>query len=372
LNIVMDAIIYQMQAYGGISRLYNEILPRMCDMDNSLHVTLLTDGKCLQPLPKHRNIHRKFIIPPVHFLLRPGRLWNRILPQARSLMWKAWQGNGQGQIWHSTYYTYHTSWKGKQVITVHDMIHEHFPNLLCRNIDIQFRKEKRHAIQNADAIICVSQTTCRDIQHFYNVNPEHVYVIYHGYNPIFVKKPLDMLHQAMPLQKPFLLYVGERGYYKNFDHLIQVYQRWAGRKDINLIVIGKAWSVDEKCRLAKLKIQDEVHLLNNVDDEGLCYLYNQAIAFVYPSLYEGFGIPLLEAIACGCPVIASRIPSSVEIADDCPIYFELNQDDSLLVAFDTALNEGRNSHRVRMGLEHVKRYSWHKTARQTRNVYDML
>jgi alpha-1,3-rhamnosyl/mannosyltransferase len=104
----------------------------------------------------------------------------------------------------------------------------------------------------------------------------------------------------------------------------------------------------------------------------LLRLYNQAVALVYPSLYEGFGIPLLEAMACGCPVIASRIPSTVEVAGEQPIYFEPVHLESLLAAFDLALAEGRNSERVRTGLEHAQDFSWDKTSSQVLEVYHAL
>jgi len=135
------------------------------------------------------------------------------------------------------------------------------------------------------------------------------------------------------------------------------------------LVGTRPWSTDEQQCLAQLQIQHKVQLLADVDDETLRYLYNQAVALVYPSLYEGFGIPLLEAMACGCPIIASRIPSTIEVAEDCPIYFESTELDDLINAFDIALSEGRNSKRVQTGLRKVKSYSWDRTAAQTLKVY---
>ena len=104
----------------------------------------------------------------------------------------------------------------------------------------------------------------------------------------------------------------------------------------------------------------------------MCYLYNRALAFIYPSLYEGFGIPLLEAMACGCPIVASRIPSTIEVAGDCPVYFNPNDVEELISALDIIIPEGRNSKRTRSGLERVKKYSWQKTAEQTLEVYHSL
>jgi len=139
-----------------------------------------------------------------------------------------------------------------------------------------------------------------------------------------------------------------------------------------MVVIGSEWSLDEMESLRQLDIYDQVLLVNNVDDETLCYLYNTAVAFVYPSLYEGFGIPLLEAMACGCPVVASRIPSTIEVAGDCPAYFDPLETESLVSALDKVLLEGTDSERSLAGLERVKAFSWERTAEQTLEVYHRL
>ena len=115
-----------------------------------------------------------------------------------------------------------------------------------------------------------------------------------------------------------------------------------------------------------------MHLLTGIADEELAWLYNQAVALVHPSLYEGFGIPLLEAMACGCPVVASRIPSTVEVAGDIPLYFEPAEPESLPAALDAICSEDGDSKRVKLGLEHVKQYSWDRTARETLEVYRAL
>ena len=113
-------------------------------------------------------------------------------------------------------------------------------------------------------------------------------------------------------------------------------------------------------------------LLSHPDNEKICVLYNQASAYIYPSLYEGFGIPLLEALACGCPIVASRIPSTIEVAEDCPVYFEPKNIDTLVSALDVITTEGRSSKRVELGLKHFHKFSWDITARETLNVYREL
>ena len=371
MEIVVDGVIYQLQACGGISRLYSEILPRMCDLDDLLHITLLTEGKPRQSLPEHpRIIHQ--VIPPVKRYLLPRRVWKPVIPLVRRFVRRLWIGRGEGQIWHSTYYTLPEPWDGLQVVTVVDMIHERFVDMLNRPKDERFREKKRRCVQEADAVICISETTSRDMQRLYGLDSDSIHVVPLARSDIYRQLEQGDDGLEKPTKQPFLLYVGYRSYYKNFEGLIQAYSVWTHRKEVTLVVVGRPWSADEERRLAELGIQDCVRLLTDVDNEELCRLYNQAAAFVYPSLYEGFGIPLLEAMACGCPVVASRIPSTVEVAGACPIYFELTELDDLLNAFDVALSEGRNSKRVRIGLEQAKRYSWDKTARRTLEVYHAL
>jgi len=249
------------------------------------------------------------------------------------------------------------------------MIHERFPNLFNGLSNDQFRKEKRCCVLAADAVLCISDTTRQDVQRFYGIGSDRIHVVPLACSDIF--RQLEQRDDGFqtPTRQPFFLYVGSRLHYKNFDGFLKAYSKWPGREEMVLLVVGSAWSADEEKRLVELGIWDRVHLLTDVDDETLCHLYNHAAAFVYPSLYEGFGIPILEAMACGCPVIASRIPSTIEVAGKCPIYFEPTEVDDLLTAFDVALSEGRNSDRVQAGLERVKQYSWDRTARQILEVY---
>ena len=169
-----------------------------------------------------------------------------------------------------------------------------------------------------------------------------------------------------------MLYVGRRGPYKNFKTLLQAYCVWQRRNEVDLLVVGSAWSEQERKWLAESGCEEQVHLLSGVDDHQLACLYNHAQAFVYPSLFEGFGIPLLEAMACGCPVVASRIPSTLEVAAEHPYYFEPTDENDLLTALDTAFSEGRKSPRVETGIRHAELYSWQKTAQKTLQVYRSL
>jgi len=369
MEIVIDGAIYQLQARGGISRVFSEILPRMCNIDDSLRICILTQGLLKQSLPRHAHI-TPCPIPYINRCPYPGRHWKPIICTANKLMNCLKAGSGKDKIWQSTYYTISKKWKGYSIVTVHDMVHERFPDLYNSKNDERFRAIKRHCIRQADAAICVSENTRKDLLHFYGLNVDSIYVVPNACSGIFKKGQTGDNNIEIPTDQPFLLYVGSRTCYKNFDLLIHAYSKWPQHEEINLLFVGgKPWSQSEQRVLTELGIQSHVKLLRNVDDKTLCYFYNQAVGFVHPSLYEGFGITLLEAMACGCPVIASRIPSTIETAKDCPIYFDPTEEDELLNALDIALSQGRNSKRVRAGLERVKSYSWDRTAAQTLEVY---
>src|SRR3712207_5678711 len=125
MQAIVDGIIYQYQSHGGASRIYSEILPRMCEVDNELNIMLLTSGRPRQSLPTHERISHHPLFP-IDQLLRPGRLWWPVIPRAKALVQRIQAGSVHGSIWHSTYYTRQENWQGPQVVTALDMIEERF------------------------------------------------------------------------------------------------------------------------------------------------------------------------------------------------------------------------------------------------------
>ena len=369
LEVIVDGVIFQFQSRGGVSRIYSEILPRMCEQDESLRITLLTkEGRApLQPLPQHRSITRR-AIPHLDPYLRPWRLWGRFAPDLKRLMDKLWIGDGKGKIWHSTYFTQPHQWRGRQVVTVVDMIYELYPKFFKTAFDDQFREQKRRAVLDAEAVICISETTRRDVEDYYGIPSDKTFVVPLAHSELF--RPLDNEGDADGESRPFLLYVGRRTHYKNFGLLLDAYSSWTGRNAVDLIVVGDSnWTPEEEKRLAELNLGEQVRLLTDIDDEQLRRLYGRAAAFVYPSLYEGFGIPLLEALACGCPVVASDIPSTREVAADCAIYFDPTSSENLRAVLERVVADGPNEAHRAAGIARAALFSWNETARQTLEVY---
>lgn len=379
LRLFVDGLIYQKQPVGGISRVFSELLPRMCDLDSSLLVTLFTDGSLAQSLPEHDRIRHR-AAPAVRRSIRTRGAWRLVLDPVRRLarpVWASvrglWMRSERDAIWHSTYYTEPKSWHGFRVVTVYDMIHERLPNLFGEPMDERARQEKRRCIQHADLVVCISESTRQDVMEICGLDPAGIHVVPPAHSAGF--RPPEMSDCRVPdsIPFPFLLYVGSRSPYKNFGGLLRAYSTWAHREEVSLAVVGRPWSTSERNQLADAGVEDLVHQCSEVDDEGLCQLYGLAAALVYPSLYEGFGIPLLEAMACGCPIIASHIPSTVEVAGDLPVYFEISDGvEGIQAAFDSALTRGKDEELVEWGLEAVKGFSWDRSASQMLDLYRSL
>ncbi len=371
MQVTIDGIAFESQTHGGLSRLYSEILPRMGDIDPALHIELLSANRIRRPLPIGPHIDYGKILP-LEKVLKPSQAFGLARLRVRDLALDLRQYEDETGIWHSTFFTRPRKWRGPVVVTVLDMIHERFPELFTGWHNDYFREKKRQEILNADAIICISETTKTDVQTFYKVDAEKLYVTTLAHSPAFRQLSPAPRHQDLQIAKPFLLFIGKRANYKNADMLLSAYSRWPQRGKVDLVFVGAQWSQVEIQRLTTLDIVDNVHALSNVNDELLCQLYNAALAFVYPSLYEGFGIPLLEAMACGCPIVASDIPTSREIAVDYPTYFGPLQEEELIAALEKMWTSSNNLEHQRRGRERARQFSWQKTSERTLIVYQAL
>jgi glycosyltransferase involved in cell wall biosynthesis len=363
VHLFLDTLIYSMQQFGGISRIFNEILPRMCDLEPSLHVTLLKFGEHVQTPAAHPQI-TQYDARILSTTAYQNRLWRFGAPKINKITARLKLGDTRRKLWHSTYFGYLPFWQGPYVVTVHDMIHERYPDLFM-DADLVIKK-KRREIARADRIICDSDATREDLIQLYNIPAHRIRVIYPGLSPIFT------VQEHNPGERKYILYVGSRARYKGFGDLLQAYQSWSRYHADSLIVVGEKFTSEETQTIHHLGIEDRVMLKENITDKQLCSLYNQAQAFIFPSWQEGFGIPLLEAMACGCPIIASNIPTTREIAGDIPYFFEQSNPESLNAALSQAVVEGKNIQRIEKGFIAVKNYSWEKTAQETLEVYRSL
>ena len=248
------------------------------------------------------------------------------------------------------------------------MIYERLPEFFSKEQrDIIF-KQKKQVITQADRVIAISQNTKQDIIDLLHIAPEKIDVIYHGTN---MQKPIQKKSAILP--KRYILYVGTRYPYKNFDRFAKAFSLLSSKdKDLYVIYTGSPFSINEKNLFESLNISRKVIQIQ-ASDALLYTLYNQAEAFVFPSLYEGFGIPILEAYACHCPVIISNTSCFPEIASDAAAYFNPYSEIEIADAIANVIyNQTLRAELIYKGAEQLKLYSWEKAALQTKEVYQKV
>ena len=365
MRVVVDGIVGSYQRVGGISRIFQEVLPRMVEQDASLKILLLATSTVWRSMMRRQP--RIWAFPQLPWQAGHIRGWPFV---ARRFVNPLLQRTAltADTIWHSTYFSLPPRRSIRTVVTVYDMI----PELGLACTSPAFRQQKQQAILHADRVLCISECTRQDVIRYYGLPLDKASVTHLGYDRDIFRIESGRPALSGLADRPYLLYVGRRQGYKNFGLLLRAYARWPKRDTVVLAVVGPQWSTLERRLLSELELAEHVVMLGRIADEALRDLYRQALAFVYPSLYEGFGIPVLEAMACGCPVIASRIRTTLEIAGECPFYFSPESEEELRSALDTALSREAVSAKVAAGMTRVQRYSWDRTAAQTLATYREL
>jgi glycosyltransferase involved in cell wall biosynthesis len=370
MNLTVDGLIYQRQRKGGISRIFNETLPRMCNEFDSLSIHILALGKLVQSFPRHDRIQTRRLFSFDDYLW-PQRIWWPVTPLQRELALLQMPGKSRRGIWHSTYYSLPPAWDGPTVVSVYDLIHEKFSHLFQGSRWDQARHVMKRAIQRADLLLCISDTTAADLVEVHGVPSDRIRVAPLAHASIFEDEGEPCSSEQ---DKPFLLTVGSRfGHptfaYKNVKILFEAYVGWKLRREFGIVCVADSWSAQEKRVLSEMGLSGDVRLLTNPTDTELAALYRNAAAFVYPSTYEGFGIPVLEALASKCPVVTTRVPSMLEVGLEAPFYFDPHDVDELRLALSQATAEGKTPARIAEGRSVSGRYSWEHTARATLEAY---
>ena len=272
----------------------------------------------------------------------------------------------ENDIFHQTYFNPYDLKKGeKKVITIHDFTHEKYPEYFP-GID-KTSIEKKKSAESADGIICISESTKNDLLELYNIPESRIRVIYHGNS--LTTEPGENI-----IDKPYLLYVGDRRAYKNFEAVLKVFSEFENlKKDFKLICFGGGkFTKQEQKKIYEFGLQEITQQFSGAD-EKLATLYKYAGAFIYPSYYEGFGIPLLEAMQYGCPIVASNTNSLREVGGNAAVYFEPQSAENFAEALYKVLycNE-KKEEIIKAGYERIKLFSWDKCANETFNFYKEL
>lgn len=252
------------------------------------------------------------------------------------------------------------------VVTVHDMTHELRPSSFPATDPSSYRK--RLFVERAQRIIAISECTKNDLVRLFQVNPDKIDVVHHG-NSLTLPANVDQISLDIPAR--YVLYVGGRNGYKNFLTFAEAFAKIAATDaTIHMVCAGGgAFSMSECQLLHQLGIAERCHQIWVSDDE-LAALYHRSECFVYPSEYEGFGLPLLEAFECGAPVICSEASCFPEIASYAAAYFSTNDSNDLAGKIKQVLESSELKHFMRAcGKKRLADFSWKKTAEQTLETY---
>ncbi|MFN4150098.1 MAG: glycosyltransferase family 4 protein [Candidatus Sericytochromatia bacterium] len=251
------------------------------------------------------------------------------------------------------------------VLTVHDMIDELYP--FQTDYYERIVNYKKRCIENASMIIAISDKTKSDILRFYPQVENKIAVVKHGYSP---KVTNFSIKNRIDKYGSYILFVGKRDGYKNFEFMIKNLHEFLKNNNINLCCIGGGdWTNDEKSLIEKLDLVQKTFQISAPEDE-ICQYYCNALFFIYPSEYEGFGLPILEAFSNDCPILLSNSSCFPEIAGDAASYFELNNStdfkDKVELMFK---NVDKREELKKKGREMLLEYSIEKCIQETFNVY---
>jgi len=355
MKVVLDNIIFSLQSSGGVSSYWSELINHYLTK-RDFHNFLLFQNKSVNIYPTVVYALNKDTFLPTIAL--------RYIPFLKKLPAPC--------IFHSSYYRFSLRKKVINIVTVHDFTYEIKKNGILRYIHIW---QKKFAIKNADGIICVSENTRKDLFKFYpKIKKDIVKVIHNGVSAKFhpTTEPNKEVNKKIidaSNDRPFFLFVGSRASYKNFHIAIQILEKL--HQKYNLIIVGGGkLNYNEQNSLKEYK--SYVYHFEDISSKDLCWLYNKAFAFLYPSSYEGFGIPVVEAMKAGCPVISTKTSSIEEISSNAAILVDNIAIEDFLNAINKLENDDFRQLLISKGLTHSKNFSWEKCAEETYSFYQEI
>jgi glycosyltransferase involved in cell wall biosynthesis len=357
MKILYDHQIFSYQELGGVSRYFCEMLKHIPREYWDISVKL-SNNIYLKNMKTDINYYNFFerlsFCKKARIMLELGKFYSISKIKLNNY-----------DILHLTHYeSYGLKYTKKPIVlTYHDKL---FSSYVYNKRTI---KEQTKCFKHIDAVIAVSENTKRDLISLFDLPENKITVIYHGINRSENNYNLPRL-----INKKYLLYVGARKGYKNFSMLLEAFNYIINAYDSKLLLVctGNNFNVDEKKQITKLKLDNNILVKRFTDDE-LINLYRYAELFVFPSKYEGFGLPLLEAMDNFCPVVCSNTSCFPEIAGDAAIYFDPDDKDLMINAILEILssNDKRNK-MMELGRLRSQQFTWKRTAQEHLRLYQSL
>lgn len=363
MKVLYDHQIFTMQQYGGISRYFYELIRRFDQTSVHCNVSMLFSENAYLNSDSHKTIYPFF----TNTNFKGKKFLSNTFNELKNSFYL---GQQNFDLFHPTYYDdYFLPKIGDKpfVMTYYDMIHEkfseEFPELLR---DTSIFRQKRELAEKASRIIAISQTTKDDLMEIYGIAEDKIDVVYLGNSlEVSAKK------EARIVAEDYVLFVGNRDLYKNFKFWVVSIADLLKDNNLQLVCAGGgSFTLKEQELLQYLGIQNRVKNVEIKDDTILVNLYQYALFFSFPSLYEGFGIPVLEAFATGCPQILSNGGSLPEVGGTSVLYFDPTDEQSCFKATERIIGDSSlRSELVLLGYEQLEQFSWDKTFEETLKVY---
>ena len=358
MNILYDYQTFIMQHYGGVSRYHFELNEQINRLENvKAEISAPINGNYYI---KSKSYHNAW------FDGYYGRIAATLADQ-----WQCLRkiDSGKYDIVHATWYDPYILKKKKNVklvITIHDMIQE----IYKESFPESEREKKRLLANRADAIITVSENTRKDVLFFYpEIDSNKVVTVYHGANELPSPHKPELVNE-----KRFVLFVGGRTGYKNFIGMLdEIAPILLENDDLKLICVGGGdFSFEEESEIKHKNLVGKVCQITATDSE-LAWFYSNAECFIYPSVYEGFGFPILEAFSCGCPVILNNASCLPEVGGSAVAYFNADKKHELETIVRRVLDDEMYRNKLAsLGKERLHEFTWEKTAQETLKVYQRL
>ena len=354
MKLTLDNIIFSLQPMGGISVYWYELLKRLAD-----------DPACELSVFQAKDIAEHVLAQSINKLALATQA-ETIIPPIISRYLHFRHKVNQQTLFHSSYYR--IAKNAKNIITIYDFTYEYYRHGLARWLH---SVQKSHAIRQSAGIICISENTKKDLYRFFPELSIPVEVISLGKSDSFyvLADNYQYSKQLNPLKNlKTILFVGARAGYKNFSVLVDALVTF---EDISLVIIGSALTSDETDYLNQ-RIKNRFVFMGFVENAQLNELYNQAFCFVYPSEYEGFGIPVIEAMSAGCPVIALAKSSIPEVAGNAGLLCDQLDADVLSEFFTRLEDKQQRDGIIKQGIEQAENFSWDKCYRETTAFYKKI
>ncbi|MFN2200053.1 MAG: glycosyltransferase family 4 protein [Caldilineaceae bacterium] len=369
LRVLIDGRIFDVYPHGGIARIYREVLPRMAELHSDWKFAITVKNAETPSLPRHDRIR---ILSWKPLELRPARLFRRVNEWKRNRNEETAAAWNPG-VFHSTYYTASPVKRCKAVAMVYDLIDDQYPFAMPNGPGFVGRQEK--VLKEADAVVGISRATIDAAIARFGLEPGSTTTMHLDASPCFrsrSERERQEFRRRCTGGRRFFLFVGSTGSYKNIGTLIRAFGAAEALREHVLVLAGHSIRhlPEHLFDLAVgSRVEDRIVKLLHPADETLCLAYNAADGFVFPSLQEGFGIPLVEAMRCGTPVVASDIAVFREVCGDAALFFDPHDHVALARQLSRVRAPDVRARLVEAGFERARAFSWDRAAESLAQVY---